>query len=397
MINALESILQELRKIEVNLKKLPLIRRTAETLATKLQEADTFYAKFNSLVKTAHQAVHEGSLSAPEVENVREISNIIRAVYLSITNFCSESENSCVIQDESEATETMEQFNLKTAVSLLPQLNGDEEVTKQLIDSIDLYSSMIATKDHAILIKFVLKTRLTQNAKLRLSPAYSSVDVLLTDMRNHLLTKQSSTALHNELLRASQSSATLEDYGKRIEDLFVRLTVSQSDGNDEAYKILKPLNEKLAIKRFTDGLRNRNLSIILAARDYSSLKDVIRAAKDEELSSTRPDTEGNVYFHQRGGRGTRRNNRGRSYNQSQRGYNQSRGHQAQPRGGQPPRARGRGNGRPGRGYYYRGRGTYNYNNQAYLIGENSGENSVSNTVSAENSTDTSNSINFFRG
>ncbi|XP_026329038.1 uncharacterized protein LOC113237013 [Hyposmocoma kahamanoa] len=43
-----------------------------------------------------------------------------------------------------------------------------------------------------------------------------------------------------------------------------------------------------------------------AARDYTSLKDTIRAAKEEELSCIRPETEGAVYFGQRS-RGSKTN------------------------------------------------------------------------------------------
>lgn len=55
--------------------------------------------------------------------------------------------------------------------------------------------------------------------------------------------------------------------------MFVKLTISQANENEQAYQILRPLNEKLAIKRFTEGLRNSRLSTILTARDYTELKD----------------------------------------------------------------------------------------------------------------------------
>lgn len=38
----------------------------------------------------------------------------------------------------------------------------------------------------------------------------------------------------------------------------------------------------LAVKKFADGLRNRRLSTIISARDYSDFKDAVRAAEDEE-------------------------------------------------------------------------------------------------------------------
>ncbi|KAI5636653.1 hypothetical protein NE865_10574 [Phthorimaea operculella] len=189
----------------------------------------------------------------------------------------------------------MEKFNIKTAVGLLPEMTGDEMVTKKLIDSLELYKSMIDPSTESQLVSFVLKTRLNESAKLRLADTYASCDALIKDMRSHLLTKKSSNAIHSQLMRASQASSTIEDYGKQIEELFTSLTIAQADGDSASYKVLKPINEKLAIKRFTDGLRNRQLSVILTARNFTALKDVISAAKDEEVSTTLRDGEGSIY------------------------------------------------------------------------------------------------------
>lgn len=115
-------------------------------------------------------------------------------------------------------------------------------------------------------------------------------------MKNNLLTKQSSKALQLELLQSRQGSQSIEEFGKKLEDLFVELTISQADGNENAYTMFRPVNEKLAIQRFTDGLRNGQLSTILAARDYSELKDVIRAAKDEERAHQGPSTSSETVF-----------------------------------------------------------------------------------------------------
>lgn len=50
-------------------------------------------------------------------------------------------------------------------------MNGHDNVTTQLIDGIQLYSTMIATSYKQALINFVLKTRLSQSAILSLQPA----------------------------------------------------------------------------------------------------------------------------------------------------------------------------------------------------------------------------------
>ncbi|OWR41286.1 hypothetical protein KGM_202837A, partial [Danaus plexippus plexippus] len=115
-------------------------------------------------------------------------------------------------------------------------------------------------------------------------------------MKNNLLTKQSATALQLELLQSRQGSQSIEKFGKKLETLFVELSISQADGKEDAYKIFRAVNENLAIQRFTDGLRNSRLSTILAARDYGELKDVIRVAKDEERSHQGHSTSAETVF-----------------------------------------------------------------------------------------------------
>lgn len=178
----------------------------------------------------------------------------------------------------------MEKFNLKTAVSLLPILEGTESTLKRLIDGIEMYSSLLDSAGQSLLIKFVLKTRLSESAKLRLLSTYTSVDDLVKDMRKHLMTKKSFTSLHSQLIKCSQNSKNIDSFGRELEELFTDLTISQADGNSQNYEVLLPLNEKLAIKRFCDGLSDRRLGTIIAARNYSSLKDAIQAARDEELA-----------------------------------------------------------------------------------------------------------------
>ncbi|KAF5278052.1 hypothetical protein FQR65_LT15802 [Abscondita terminalis] len=61
-----------------------------------------------------------------------------------------------------------------------------------------------------------------------------------------------------------------------------------SDGNDDALKILKNVNEKIAINSFANGLENKELRTIIKARNYSQLSEAIKEAKNETLVETNP-------------------------------------------------------------------------------------------------------------
>ncbi|CAG4979459.1 unnamed protein product [Parnassius apollo] len=109
-------------------------------------------------------------------------------------------------------------FDFKTAINLLPIMNGQKYVTKQLIDGIDMYNYKLDEASKKSLIVFVLKTRLSLSAKLRLS--YAAVDSLLSDMRKYLLQKKSAVALQN----VKQSHRSIEAFGNLLEDIFSNFT-----------------------------------------------------------------------------------------------------------------------------------------------------------------------------
>ncbi|XP_053602910.2 uncharacterized protein LOC128670915 [Plodia interpunctella] len=180
-----------------------------------------------------------------------------------------------------------DKFNLKVALSLLPVMSDDVDTIKQLIENIAYYNSVLTKPEcKNKLIMFVLKSRISQSAKLKLESGYDTVEDLLKDMRRQLIPQKAATAIQSKLQRARQNNKTIADFGKEISELFADLTVSQADGDPSSSKLLKSINEKYAIKRFADGLRNQRLSTIIAARNFSSLKDAIQSAQDEEVSTS---------------------------------------------------------------------------------------------------------------
>lgn len=148
---------------------------------------------------------------------------------------------------------------------------------------------------------------------------------LINDIKKYLVTKKSASSLQTQLNNIQQRDLSISEYGSQLENLFSDLTIAQADGNTEAYNILQPINEKLALKRFSDGLRNRRIGTIISARNYEHLKDAVRAAEDEQVSSLSYRASGDV-MNMRRGRGhgpptraahyqhTQRPARGKSYN-----------------------------------------------------------------------------------
>ncbi|KAJ8720686.1 hypothetical protein PYW08_006151 [Mythimna loreyi] len=89
-------------------------------------------------------------------------------------------------------------------------MDGKEETTEKIIDGIEMYDSCLKTSDSKkLLISFVLKTRLTKSAKLKLKSEYASVDNLVEDIKTYLLTKKSANSLLSQINNLSQNNMTI--------------------------------------------------------------------------------------------------------------------------------------------------------------------------------------------
>lgn len=286
MLIMLESLYSELKEIRVYLIKIGPSRRQGQILITKAIEANKIYEKYKSWLCDFQTQIKKEAISSENILKINIICKNFESLYNEILQLC---------QSDFEFKLKMETFDLKTAMTLLHCMTDEESNTKQLIDNIEYYSSILSNDACKIkLIQFILKSRLSQAAKLRLNSSYSNVSDLIKDMREQLLTQKSAPAIQSKLQKSRQNDLSIDDYGKEITEMFTELTISQSNNNADCYKILKPINEKYAIKQFADGLRSRRLGTIITARNYSSLKDAIQAAKDEviETATTSADVMG---------------------------------------------------------------------------------------------------------
>lgn len=338
MAIVLESLYNKLYEIRVYLIKIGPSRRTGPILQVKSNEANTIYETYTSSLENIDKDIKAGIIKSDCVPAIQKVCEKIVSLYYEILELCNlDLKNPSLEENQSESNTAMSTFDLKTALNLLPNMTNEESVTKQLIDNIEYYDSILTQAGcKQNLINFVLKSRLSQAAKLKLSTQYTSVTELITDMRSELLPQKAAPAIQSKLQNLRQNELSVSDFGKELTELFVDLTISQANGNKDCYKILKPLNEKYAIKRFADGLRNRRLSTIISARNYSSLKDAIQAAQEEEVSTA--STSGEIFgMYRRNYYNPNNNRNSRSSYRGSRGNNRfssyrPRGHRGQYRG-----------------------------------------------------------------
>ena len=267
----MNNLLKQIEQFLANLKKdnQTVLHNIAIT-ETKLIKLNEFQHNFNAL-KIEHLTL-EGTEKEETLVKCEKTLDLISNIL-----FYRHKENIDYLK--------MESFELKTATSLIPCLTEKEESVFALIDAIDLYDSMLKEDGKKLLTAFVLKTRLTQSAKIRMKQKYSSNKDLIKDLRDNLTTLKSPISLSSQLNGAQQKPRqTMEEYGQMIEKLFVDLTLAQANHDEEKFEFLKGINERTAIDCFSRGLTNPEIRTIIRARNFGSLKDAIRAAKDEEVN-----------------------------------------------------------------------------------------------------------------
>lgn len=294
ILSKLNELNSKLAYIKEYLIKLGPERRQTNLGFTKFNEAKLEFNNLENILSQVNELVEKSEISSNDITSVHAIVSEIKSIYSKITSLESALEYSDCSSMSVSTMADKEKFDLKTAIALLPVMTDQEHVTKSLIDAIELYSSMILENTHAQLINFVIKTRLSPSAKLRLKNNYSTVQSLLSDMNTHLIQKKSAVSIQYKLQNCRQGHRSIESFGSELEHLFVNLTLAQSDDDNTKFEVLRPINEKLAIKRFSDGLSNQKLSTIIAARNFNSLPEAIRTALDEQSMSTRQDEVMNV-------------------------------------------------------------------------------------------------------
>ncbi|KAJ3660011.1 hypothetical protein Zmor_011669 [Zophobas morio] len=295
-LDELKSLQIEVSLFRRNLKKDNITRRRdVQVLQCKSEKLKELRQKFIVAKNNFNSQVHvldvlnKAKRIVSDIEvRLEEGESILssRVARLGQTEAASDSAESSDSSDSVNSAgvnfKMTEKFDLKTAASLLPVMDGSERVTKQLIDGIEMYDSMLDDNGKKLLTTYILKTRLSESAKIRLKSSYATNCLLIADIRNYLLTKKSPASLSVQLSRAKQYSKSVEEFGRSIEELLVDLTITQADGNRQALEILRQSNEKIAINAFANGLENFELRTVIKARNYEKLSDAIRGATDEE-------------------------------------------------------------------------------------------------------------------
>ncbi|KAH1021777.1 hypothetical protein HUJ04_011261 [Dendroctonus ponderosae] len=152
------AVYESLDSIKTNLQNLNSDNRKKPVAQVQIEDAKKVYAKLNTAITQFNELTNTSRISEEEILLVKELADKSQSIYRDITEFSKSLQS---------IYPSMSAVDLKTAISLLPVLKDTESSTNQLIDAIELYESVLTDDGKRLLINFVLKTRLSSSAKLR--------------------------------------------------------------------------------------------------------------------------------------------------------------------------------------------------------------------------------------
>lgn len=299
----LQQLNADLRSFRDNLKKDSSARREDEIVTKrKVSELEKFKSYLGTLKNSFEFSAENKEITTENIILGKDLIERCETKIIESTDLLQARLG--IVQDKLEFSELVsghsgteinqiavkmgEQFNFKTASTLLPKLdnNNNTDSVYQLLEGVSFYESSLDDQSKPQLINYVLKICLSHRDRIRMNATYPTVEQLILDLKKNFILKQSAPALIAKLQASQQGNLSIDDYAKSIELLMSDLTISQEGENTNAQvsEVIRRENEKLAIDVFARGIRNRELRTIIKARNYEKLSQAIVAAKEETSS-----------------------------------------------------------------------------------------------------------------
>lgn len=194
------------------------------------------------------------------------------------------------VKELTKAIATMANIELKVVIPCISVFSGKMEEFDAFINTCAMMTTLVneANKPHLLTI---MKAKISGEALAKVRPldTIASWNALSKRLHERLKKPMTFEYAQADLSNVFQKpSKSLEEYSKRVNEKFRRLNeASKSIPNvDAEVAILRKANEKLAITKFQQNLRNETLKVLVSAAVKNSLDDIQFALEREMLQNT---------------------------------------------------------------------------------------------------------------
>jgi len=326
-MEGLSIVLEELKKLLASFTKNPNRKFTAQLILNKNSSLKELKRKFQGIIQQS---------STLKKKDLEEISLRFNEIYLRIYNiiekYTKELNTEAISEEGSnseyeESTEKPENkdtitnmatanFDLLTAIKIVPQFNGEVKELENFLKIIDLYNGTLNEDGQNKLIDFIWCTRLTPKTKIRLAGKAQPNNLiqLKDNLQSTFKLTKTTQEIQGQLTNLKQNNLNVKDYVDKISLLIADLNKLQITeiGNDHRETICK-LNDKFALTTFQNGLHATLKPTIFAAQcktfaEAASLAEQIEKPINGEHRILQYNTYNNNRFRNNNNFNTYRNN-----------------------------------------------------------------------------------------
>lgn len=179
------------------------------------------------------------------------------------------------------------EIEVKDIISAIPTYSGIKKELDSFINICDLYVELLEAEKQPQLLK-IIKAKIIGDALFKITPI---TDInTWADLKKKLKTKigkrVSLEFAQEDLNNVTQTKdESIEQFGNKVKTKLRDLneSIKEITENEAEMIILKKVNEKNAISKFEQNLRNNNIKILVSAAGKKSLDDSITYALQKEL------------------------------------------------------------------------------------------------------------------
>lgn len=175
----------------------------------------------------------------------------------------------------------------KDAILAIPVFSGDQKELDTFINTCDLYNSLVLEANRATLL-LIIKAKIRGEALLKITPfedcnTWAELKKRIRDRIRKPVTLEFAQEDLNKVAQAPNES--MEDYGKKVKDKLRKLNEAsrQLGTTDVERAILQKANERLAISKFEQNIKDNTVRVLVSATKNESLDDAIQMALQKEL------------------------------------------------------------------------------------------------------------------
>lgn len=275
----INNLIEQIKEDIKNLKKTPGRIYTAPYILKKVNELKEIKSKF--IEKYVVLLENDAKLACKLKEQFDEVYRTLDKII--------EEKIVKTLEKESRTIKNMATFDITVTLKVVPEFQGDPKNLNNFLNLVEfLHDDLKDNTEKTKLIKFVLKTRLSEKVKNKLSASDTPTDLvtLKSSLQGIFKVNKTPLKIQSELAKAVQGSRPIKDFAEHVENLVAQLNALQIAEQGEAHRgIISKLNDQIGLNAFKNGLQEGIKSTVFASTP-KTLQDAVKIASEVETIGT---------------------------------------------------------------------------------------------------------------